>query len=41
MALGGLLIWYFVGRRALKRIDSVSEASTRIMGGRPFGSDCR
>jgi signal transduction histidine kinase len=33
MALGGLLIWYFVGRRALKRIDSVSEASSRIMGG--------
>src|SRR5690606_22820564 len=33
MALGGLLIWYFVGRRALKRIDSVSEASRRIMGG--------
>lgn len=33
MAVGGLLIWYFVGRRALKRIDSVSEASSRIMGG--------
>ncbi|MEW9806787.1 sensor histidine kinase [Mesorhizobium sp. ZMM04-5] len=33
MALGGLLIWYFVGRRALKRIDSVSEAGKRIMGG--------
>ena len=33
MAVGGLLIWYFVGRRALKRIDSVSEASRRIMGG--------
>lgn len=33
MALGGLLIWYFVGRRALKRIDSVSAASRRIMGG--------
>jgi signal transduction histidine kinase len=33
MAAGGLLIWYFVGRRALKRIDSVSEASRRIMGG--------
>ncbi len=33
MALGGLLIWYFVGRRALKRIDSVSEASARIMDG--------
>ena len=33
MALGGLLIWYFVGRRALKHIDGVSEASRRIMGG--------
>lgn len=33
MALGGLLIWLFVGRRALKRIDSVSHASRRIMGG--------
>ena len=33
MALGGLLIWFFVGRRALKHIDSVSEASQRIMGG--------
>lgn len=33
MALGGLLIWYFVGRRALKHIDKVSEASKRIMGG--------
>jgi signal transduction histidine kinase len=33
MAVGGLLIWYFVGRRALKRIDSVSLASRRIMGG--------
>jgi len=33
MALGGLLIWLFVGRRALKHIDSVSEASRRIMGG--------
>ena len=33
MALGGLLIWYFVGRRALKRIDSISEAGRRIMGG--------
>ncbi len=33
MALGGLLIWYFVGRRALKRIDSVSDAGKRIMGG--------
>lgn len=33
MGVGALLIWYFVGRRALKRIDSVSEASLRIMGG--------
>ncbi|MGB3899852.1 MAG: ATP-binding protein [Mesorhizobium sp.] len=33
MALGGLLIWFFVGRSALKRIDGVSEASRRIMGG--------
>ena len=28
-----LLIWFFVGRRALKRIDGMSEASRRIMGG--------
>lgn len=33
MGIGGLLIWFFVGRRALKRIDDVSEASRRIMGG--------
>jgi len=33
MGVGALLIWFFVGRRALKRIDSVSEASVRIMGG--------
>lgn len=33
MALGGLLIWYFVGRRALKRINDVSSASQRIMAG--------
>lgn len=33
MGLGGLAIWYFVGRRALRRIDSVSEASARIMEG--------
>ena len=33
MGLGGLLIWFFVGQAALKRIDSVSEASRRIMGG--------
>ncbi|RRI05815.1 sensor histidine kinase [Mesorhizobium tamadayense] len=33
MGLGGLLIWFFVGRAALRRIDSVSDASRRIMGG--------
>ncbi|MHA6685186.1 sensor histidine kinase [Mesorhizobium sp. A556] len=33
MGLGAILIWFFVGRAALKRIDSVSEASRRIMGG--------
>ena len=33
MGLGAALIWFFVGRRALKRIDNVSEASRRIMGG--------
>ncbi|MCB1417951.1 MAG: HAMP domain-containing protein [Notoacmeibacter sp.] len=33
MAVGGFLIWFFVGRRALKRIDAVSSASRRIMGG--------
>jgi len=33
MGLGGLLIWFFVGHAALKRIDNVSEASRRIMGG--------
>lgn len=33
MAIGGLLIWYFVGRRALKRIDNISDAGKRIMGG--------
>lgn len=33
MGLGGLLIWLLVGRRALKRIDSVSAASARIVGG--------
>ncbi len=29
----GLLTWFFVGRRALKRIDKVSKSSQRIMGG--------
>lgn len=33
MGFGALLIWYFVGRRALKRIDTMSDASRRIMGG--------
>jgi signal transduction histidine kinase len=33
MGLGGLLIWFFVGHAALKRIDSVSDASRRILGG--------
>lgn len=33
MGLGGILIWFLVGRAALKRIDNVSEASRRIMGG--------
>lgn len=33
MGLGALAIWYFVGRRALKRIDSVSVASARIVEG--------
>lgn len=33
MGLGALLIWFLVGRTALKRIDNVSEASRRIMGG--------
>jgi signal transduction histidine kinase len=33
MGIGALLIWWFVGRRALKRIDNVSAASQRIMGG--------
>lgn len=33
MGLGALLIWFFVGHAALKRIDSVSDASRRIMGG--------
>lgn len=33
MAVGGLLIWFLVGRAALRRIDNVSQASRRIMGG--------
>ncbi|MEO1746282.1 MAG: HAMP domain-containing protein, partial [Pseudomonadota bacterium] len=33
MAFGSLLIWLFVGRRALRRIDAVSAASDSIIGG--------
>jgi len=33
MVLLGILTWVFVGRRALKRIDSVSQSSKRIMAG--------
>lgn len=33
MGIGGFLIWFFVGRRALKRIDGVTDASRRIMAG--------
>lgn len=33
MSVGAFLIWFFVGRRALKRIDEVSGASQRIMEG--------
>lgn len=33
MGLGALLIWFFVGRAALRRIDRISEAGRRIMGG--------
>ncbi|NMG38995.1 HAMP domain-containing protein [Chelativorans sp. ZYF759] len=33
MGLGALIIWYVVGRRALRRIDRVSDAGRRIMAG--------
>ena len=33
MGAGALLIWFFIGRGALKRIDRMSEASQKIMGG--------
>ena len=33
MGIGALLIWLFVGRHALKRIDAISQAGRRIMGG--------
>ncbi|MEM9277557.1 MAG: HAMP domain-containing sensor histidine kinase [Pseudomonadota bacterium] len=29
----GILTWFFVGRRALKRVDQVSKSSVRIMAG--------
>lgn len=33
MGAGALVIWFAIGRNALKRIDRMSDASTRIMGG--------
>jgi len=33
MSVGGFLIWFFVGRRALQRMDRLSIASQSIMGG--------
>ena len=33
MGIGAFVIWFFVGRQALHRIDSISDASRRIMGG--------
>jgi len=33
MVLGALVIWFGIGRNALKRIDRMSEASTKIMAG--------
>jgi signal transduction histidine kinase len=33
MGVGALVIWFLVGRQALRRIDSVTEASARIMAG--------
>ena len=33
MVLTGLVLWFFVGRRALKHIDSVSQSSNRIIAG--------
>lgn len=33
MGLGALAIWFFVGRRALQRIDRMSRASRKIMDG--------
>lgn len=33
MVLGAAAIWFFIGRRALKRIDTMSDASRKIMAG--------
>ncbi len=33
MGLGALLLWLFIGRNALKRIDRISDASKKIMAG--------
>ena len=33
MGAGALLIWFVIGRGALKRIDRMSEAEPKIMGG--------
>jgi signal transduction histidine kinase len=33
MGLGALVIWFAIGRNALRRIDRMSEASTKIMAG--------
>lgn len=33
MLVGALLIWFFIGRRALKRIDQINAASKRLMNG--------
>ena len=33
MVLGALLIWFFIGRRALRRIDRMSQATQKIMAG--------
>jgi len=33
MAVGAFLIWFFVGRKGLQRIDNITKASQRLMGG--------
>lgn len=33
MLLTGLILWFVIGRRALKRIDDVSKSSSRILAG--------